>query len=351
VQTERVMMLLLTGFVAAGCGLVLYPFWSAILWAAILVYSTWPVFLGLRRGLGNLLAAIAMVLISIVVIAVPLALAVPGGAADVDALRRAVQSWLAAGLPPAPAWLHEVPVLGTTIAEYWTAWAADLSVMEGFFRPYFGLIAESGLSLLLALAGGVLNVVAAVFIAFFFWWGGESMAETLGHSLRRIAGARADQLLRVTTLTVRGVVYGVLGTAIVQGFLTAFGLWLSGVPRPALLGAVAAVVAVLPIGAPLVWIPAAIWLIVDGHVEWGIFLAVYGVVVVSGADSVLRPYFIARGARLPFLLTMLGVLGGAFAFGLLGVFLGPVLLGLGYSMVVEFARPGLPRLGVEPPPG
>jgi len=137
---------------------------------------------------------------------------------------------------------------------------------------------------------------------------------------------------------VRGVVYGILLTAIVQGMLTAFGLWLSGVPRPVLLGAVAGFLAVLPIGAPLVWIPASLWLMGTGHLGWGIFLAIYGVVAVSGADSVIRPWFIARGAQLPFLLTVLGVLGGAIAFGLLGIFLGPVLLGIGYTLLNEWAE-------------
>jgi predicted PurR-regulated permease PerM len=137
---------------------------------------------------------------------------------------------------------------------------------------------------------------------------------------------------------VRGVVYGILLTAIVQGILTAFGLWLAGVPRPVLLGAVAGFLSVLPIGAPLVWIPAALWLMGIGHLGWGIFLAIYGVVAVSGADSVIRPWFIARGAQLPFLLTVLGVLGGALAFGLLGIFLGPVLLGIGYTLLNEWTE-------------
>ena len=150
-------------------------------------------------------------------------------------------------------------------------------------------------------------------------------------------GARADRLIDVTGATVRGVVYGILLTAIVQGILTAFGLWLSGVPRPVLLGAVAGFLSVLPIGAPLVWIPGALWLMGSGHLGWGIFLAVYGVVAVSGADSVIRPWFIARGAQLPFVLTVLGVLGGALAFGLLGIFLGPVLLGIGYTLVNEWS--------------
>jgi predicted PurR-regulated permease PerM len=143
------------------------------------------------------------------------------------------------------------------------------------------------------------------------------------------------------------VVYGILGTAIVQGVLTAFGLWLSGVPRPVLLGGIAGFLSVLPIGAPVIWIPAAIWLMGSGHLGWGIFLAIYGVVAVSGADSVIRPWFIARGAQLPFLLTVLGVLGGALAFGLLGIFLGPVLLGIGYTLVNEWARAAEPAAAVD----
>ena len=190
-------------------------------------------------------------------------------------------------------------------------------------RPYFGILLEGGLSLLLGLANGVLLFVLALFIAFFFYLYGEPISARLRVILQRIAGARAERLIDVTGATVRGVVYGILLTAIVQGVLTAFGLWLSGVPRPVLLGAVAGFLSVLPIGAPVVWIPSALWLMSSGHLGWGIFLAVYGVVAVSGADSVIRPWFIARGAQLPFLLTVLGVLGGAIAFGLLGHLPGP----------------------------
>ena len=142
----------------------------------------------------------------------------------------------------------------------------------------------------------------------------------------------------VTGNTVRGVVYGILGTAIVQGILTAIGLAICGVPRAALLGGAAGLLAVLPVGPPVIWIPAALWLMGTGHLGWGIFLAIYGVVAISGADSLIRPWFIARGADLPFLLTVLGVMGGAVAFGLLGIFLGPVLLGVGYTLMNEWAR-------------
>ena len=341
---ERVLMGMLLGGIGVGCVLVLWPFFSAILWAAILTYTTWPIYewLRVRGGLGRAGAAGAMVTIAFVVVVLPLALAAPGGADDVDQLRRTVQGALAGGLPTSPPWLRQIPAVGPTMAGLWDSWAADLTAMGEFFKPYFGMAAEFGLSLLLGLANGVLMFLLALFVAFFFFASGDRLADKLRALLGRIAGPRAPRLIEVTGATVRGVVYGILGTAIVQGILTTFGLWITGVPRPLLLGLVAGGLSVLPIGAPVVWIPSSLWLLTQGHTAAGIILFVYGIVAVSGADSVIRPFFIARGAQLPFLLTMLGVLGGALAFGLLGIFVGPVLLGMGFTLVSEWASPAEP---------
>jgi predicted PurR-regulated permease PerM len=338
---ERVLMGLMLGAVAIGCGFVLYPFFSAIVWAGILVFSSWPVYLRLRAAqLGRVGAALIMVALSAVVIVLPLAIAAPGGADDLNHLSALVQQTVQGGLPTAPAWLADVPLVGGRLTELWNGWAADLSVMVAFFKPYFGTIAEEGLSLLLSVAHGVLGVILALFIGFFFYVYGDEMGGRLQSLMKRIAGDQAERLIGITSLTVRGTVYGILGTALVQGILTAFGLWLTAVPRAALLGLIAGFLSVLPIGAPLIWIPAALWLLATGKTAWGIFLIIYGVVFITGADHVIRPYFIARGAQLPFLLTVLGVLGGALAFGLLGIFLGPVLLAVGFTLVNEFALNG-----------
>ncbi|HEY4042776.1 MAG TPA: AI-2E family transporter [Rhodopila sp.] len=342
---ERILMGLLLGGLAIGCVLVLYPFFSALLWAAILVYTTWPVFewLRLHLHLRKAWAALLMVTLTAVVLVLPIGVAAPGSAEDVSHLRHVIMDGLRAGLPDSPPWVFDIPLIGNTIGDLWNRWAADISVMLEALRPYFGIVVENGLSLLLGIANGVLMVLLALFVAFFFYVYGRPIAAWLRLLLHRIAGVQADRMIAVTGATVRGVVYGILGTAVVQGILTALGLWLAGVPRPVLLGSVAGLLAVLPIGAPLVWIPASIWLLGSGHVGWGIFLAIYGVGAVSGADSLIRPWFISRGAQLPFLLTVLGVLGGALAFGLLGIFLGPVLLGIGYTLVNEWARGADPR--------
>ncbi|MGE0417205.1 MAG: AI-2E family transporter [Acetobacteraceae bacterium] len=341
---ERVLMGLMLGAVAIGCFQVLHPFMSALLWAGILVFTTWPVAewlrvnLGLRRGI----VAGMMVLLTALVLVLPIALAAPGGAEDVAHLRALVEAALRRGLPNSPDWVFDIPLVGPTLGALWNHWAQDVSAMLEALRPYLGPVVEGGFGLLLGIANGLLMFLLALFAAFFFYVHGEPIAARLALMLERIAGKRAERLIAVIGATIRGVVYGILGTAVVQGILTALGLWVSGVPRPMLLGGIAGFLSVLPIGAPLIWIPASLWLMGNEHLGWGIFLAVYGGVIVSGADSLIRPWFIARGAQLPFLLTILGVLGGALAFGLLGIFLGPVLLGVGYTLMNEWARSTAP---------
>ncbi len=340
---ERVLMALMLGGIGIGCVVVLYPFMSSLLWAGILTFTTWPVFEWLRvhLHLRRTPAAGLMVGLTAVMVVLPLAIATPS-ADDVLHLRAMIETSVRAGLPTAPPWVDAIPLVGPAFTGIWDEWVGDISEMLQALKPYVGAILEGGIGLLLGITRGVLLFILALFIAFFFYVYGEPIAERLADLLRRIAGDRAERLIGVTGATVRGVVYGILGTAVVQGILTAFGLWLSGVPRPMLLGTVTGFLSVLPIGAPVVWIPSALWLMASGHLGWGIFLAAYGGIAVTGADSVIRPWFISRGAQLPFVLTVLGVLGGALAFGLLGIFLGPVLLGVGYTLVNEWARPSQP---------
>ncbi|MBE7210841.1 MAG: AI-2E family transporter [Gluconacetobacter diazotrophicus] len=349
-MTERIMMGLLLGGVATGCVVVLYPFFSALLWAAILVFTTWPVFSRIRNRLGAPGAAAVMMLITAILVVLPIGLVASAGVADAPRMVDAGLALAAAGLPKPPRWVAHIPFAGPHIYETLGRWSADLGQVGASLQPYLGTIARRLLGLLVQIAGGLLQLVLALFIGFFFWIGGDALGATLTAVIRRIAGAAyADRLLGVAGSTIRGTVYGILGTAIIQGILTGIGFALAGVPSPVLFGGIAAFVAVLPIGAPLVWIPAAIWLALSHRLGAGLFLAAYGIVAISGADHVIRPMFIARGAQLPYLLTVLGVLGGVLAFGGLGIFLGPVLLGLGYTLAVEFARPAMqPRLDRPP---
>ena len=168
---DRILMMLLLGGVAIGCTLVLYPFFSAILWAAILTYTTWPLFQWCRRRLhlGTHATAALMVGAMAVLVVLPLALAVPVNRADVEQLRQEITGALEGGLPEPPAWVDAIPVMGPSLSERWSQWAEDLTTMVAFFRPYFGMAGETALSVLLGLANGVLLFMLALFVAILFF--------------------------------------------------------------------------------------------------------------------------------------------------------------------------------------
>ena len=145
-------------------------------------------------------------------------------------------------------------------------------------------------------------------------------------------------MLHVALATTRAVVYGILGTALAQGVLMAIGLWIAGIKAAPLLGLVTFFLSPVPVGPPLVWVPAGLILIAQGQTGWGTFLLLWGLLVVSSVDNLIKPMIISHGSDLPFILVMLGVLGGVVAFGFIGVFLGPVLLALGFAMIKEWAN-------------
>lgn len=323
-----------------GCLLVLRPFISALLWAAILAFCTWPAYRTLRDRLklSPTLAALVMVTLEMLLVGLPLLFATPIRAEDVEGLRRGVESLIEGGLPNLGGWLTQIPVLGDFLGRQWSALQFDFSPLLNIVRPYAGVIAQQALGLLLAVLSGLAELILAILLSFFFYRDGPRMAAGLEGVVRRMAGSQARRLVQLTANVTIGVVYGLLGTAVAQGLMTGLGLWIAGVPQPVLLGVVAGIISILPVGAPLVWLPAAIWLFTQGSTGWGIFLMIYGAAGISSVDNVIRPWLISRGADLPLLLTILGALGGVFAFGFLGLFLGPVLLAVGFTLLRDWAE-------------
>ncbi|QDH16189.1 AI-2E family transporter [Swingsia samuiensis] len=339
--TERIILGFVLIGIAYGCGIILWPFLSAILWASILVFTSWPIYHRLRLYVRPTIAAIGMMCLSAITIIIPFSVLTTAGINDIPDIITTINNFLikADAASPPPAWLTHLPFIGSYIVKEWGLITHDMGTATGMIRPYFGQIAQITLTILLKLAGGLFDFIMALFIAFFLWLKGDTLGQTLTTIVTRIAGpTAAPRLINVIGRTVRGTVYGVLGTAIIQGILTGIGLVITGVPAPVLLAGIAAFVAVFPIGAPLVWVPAALWLGMTHHVGYGLFLAIYGITIISGADHLIRPAFISRGAQLPYLLTVIGVLGGVLAFGGLGIFLGPVLLAVGYTLTSEFSH-------------
>jgi len=154
--------------------------------------------------------------------------------------------------------------------------------------------------------------------------------------MARVMGEGADAVAEIVSHTVRGVMYGLLGTALAQALVAALGFTIAGLPAVPLLSVLVFVSSLVPVGPPLIWGSAALWLFAQGNAGWGIFMLVWGLFLISGVDNVVRPMLISRGSSLPFLLTLLGVLGGVMAFGFVGMFIGPTLLAVGYSLISEW---------------
>ncbi len=339
-KSERILLLALAGALGVGCLLILLPFLPAILWAAILAYCTWPVYAFLKRYVRP---AIAAFLITIGVAGIVLVPLIHVGLIAAKEARES-QGWvhdaMQNGLPPAPAFLDRIPLIGTLLTDFWNNSADDLG--GGDLQPLLGPIAHSGLRFILVLTHGLVGIVVALFIAFFFYLSGMQIIERIRLLLVRIMNEnRVQHLLGLVAGTVRGVVFGILGTAAMQGVLYAIGFEIAGAPQALLLASFAGLFSIIPAGAVVIYVPLCLFLLANGHVVSGVLLAIYCFVVVGGADSIVRPWLIARGASLPYVLTLIGVLGGAIAFGALGIFLGPVLLALGLAVAEEFA--GQPR--------
>lgn len=322
----------------AGCFLVLRPFMTAMLLAAVVCVSTWPVYLWLLRKLKNRqnLAALTMTLSLTLVVILPLALVAYNLADNVTAFYNAVRQSMEAGPPEPPAWLTGLPLLGGPIEEYWRNIAGSqeemLALAKRLLEPARNFLLASGI----LLGQGVMEMSLAAFISFFFYRDGEALIRSIGAGMARLAGIHAANMLAIINSTVRGVMYGLLGTALAQGFVAAIGFAIAGVPAVMLLGVATFLLSLIPVGPPLIWGGAAIWLFQQGETGWGIFMLLWGFFLISSVDNIIKPLLISRGSRLSFLLVMLGVMGGVLAFGFVGIFIGPTLLAVGFSVVQKW---------------
>lgn len=328
------------GLLALGCLLILQPFISAALWAGILCFSTWPLFsrlvqmVGGRRGLAAMLATLALA----ATIAAPFVILGATLASNLDELTTATQKLYESGPPAPPAWVATIPVVGGRLSDYWlTLTESSAARLEELARllPTVKNVAVEGGKLF---GSGILQILLSLFIAFFFYRDGEAVAAQLNAGINRIGGDRGNDLLDIAGATIRAVVYGIIGTALVQGGLAAFGFLIAGVPGAAFLGFVTFLMSMLPGGPALVAAPAAYWLYRQGFTRWAIFIIIWGVMD-STIDNVIKPLLMSRGVSTPIILVMFGVFGGALAFGLIGMFIGPTVLAVGYTLLQEWGAP------------
>ena len=319
------------------CLLVLRPFISAALWAVILCFTTWPLFLRLVDLVGGRRTLSALIATSLLaaVIVVPVAILGATLADNVSALISASQKLIQEGPPSPPDWVASVPQIGSHVADYWNYLNKSSSVrLQELARllPAAKTIVLWGGR---ALAEGIFQIVLSLLIAFFFYRDGNAAANQLHAALHRIAGEKGDRLLDLAGATIRAVVYGILGTSLLQGVVASIGFAIAGVPGAASLGFVTFLLSLVPGGPPIVAAPAAFWLYRQGSTAWAVFIMAWGVMV-GTLDNVVKPLLISRGGSTPMILVMLGVLGGALSFGVIGMFLGPTLVALGYSLFEQW---------------
>jgi predicted PurR-regulated permease PerM len=329
------------GIVVVGCYLVLLPFIPAILFAVVVCISTWPVYERLRaafRGKSTL-AALAMVLLLMVLVIGPSALLAARLTNNVATIVETARTFLDHGPILAPAWLKDIPLVGAQLDDYWQGLAGGreeaVTLFHGLLEPAKDFLLFAGK----AIGQSLVQMTFAIFIGFFFFRDGDALVGTLRIGLEKLAGRIGTDMLATVHGTVAGVVNGIFGTALAQALVAWIGFLIAGVPGAFLLGVATFFLSPVPIGPPLIWGAAAIWLFNQGNAGWAVFMVLWGVLAVSSIDNFVKPYLISRGSRLPLLLIVLGVFGGVVAFGFIGVFIGPPLLALGLTLVRLWTAP------------
>ncbi|UGQ47156.1 AI-2E family transporter [Massilia endophytica] len=322
-------------FLVIGCLVVLRPFLAAILFACAITISSWPLYLRLldRLQSRHTLAAAVMTVSLILVIILPLALVTWNIADNAGNVYRGLRDALNAGTIEPPAWISQIPVIGETFNTYLLRLIHNreelIATAKRFMEPARHFLLGGGI----VLGSGVAQVSLAAFVSFFLYRDGATLLAALRTGMNKIMGEHAVEVADTVSRTVRGVMYGLLGTALAQAAVAAVGFLIAGVPAVALLSVGTFLFSLIPVGPPLIWGGAAIWLFNQGDTAWGIFMIVWGLFLISGVDNVVKPMLISRGSSLPFLLVLLGVMGGVIAFGFVGLFIGPTLLAVALGLL------------------
>ena len=343
---ERSVLVLLFLGLLVGAAAVLRPFTTAILFGASVATAAWPLRVRLLRlGLGRGKIALLMLFLSVALLVVPVLLVAPHLSEQlVQGAQRAEDYFSAA--PEPPAWLAGVPLMGKRLASAWDHAVEARGNVRALLQPYAVDLEQTMVSAAQALADSIIQVVLSLAIATMFWVSGDQLMQALHKSLQRLGGETADRIIDVAGGAVRSVAYGVVGTAVLQAVLLASGLAIAGVPGAVMLGFAALLLAISQVGGPLlilIWGVAAWWLFQQDQQAWAIFMIAWGIMV-STVDNFVKPWLIGFGIRMPMSLTILGVFGGFIAFGFLGLFIGPTLLAVVYTLLQAWQATDLPAV-------
>jgi len=327
----------------AACFWIMKPFLLAVIWAAMIVIATWPLMLSIQARLAGKrgLAVLVMTLLLLAILIVPVTLAITTVIEKAQGLVGNSQALADLKIPPPPEWLNNIPLQGRKISAKWLEFSL-LAPQElyGKISPYSNKIVGWFLTQAGSIGMMLVQCLLTVIIAAVRYANGESAAKGVRLFFQRLAGQPGEDAVILAARAVRGVAIGIVGTALIQSFLGGLALLIAGIPAVAILTAVMLLLCVAQVGPGLVLIPATIWLFMQDQTSWGIFMVI-STVIVGTIDNFIRPILIKKGADLPLLLIFAGVIGGLISFGLIGLFIGPVMLAVTYTLVKEWVNAGV----------
>jgi predicted PurR-regulated permease PerM len=325
----------------AGTLWILRPFLGAMIWAATIVVATWPIMMRLETRVGGrrAVAAATMSVVLLLGFIVPLGTAITVLIVNSDRIIAWATSVASMHVPPPPDWVTRIPVIGPIIAERWREVLSAPTDVTATLSPYTKLLAAWLLGLVGGVASLAIDLLLIMAISAYLYARGDGAAEFLHRFAERLAGARGPRAVTLAGGAIRGIAMGVIVTAVIQALLAGIGLVVVGIPFAAILTVVAVFLAIAQIGVMPVLGPAVAWLYWTGSYGWATALLVWTLFVVS-FDNVMRPILIRRGADLPLPLIFAGVLGGMIGFGVIGIFVGPVLLAVTYTLLSDWIESG-----------
>ena len=333
--THTILYILFIFLLLASTFWILHPFLGAIAWASIVVIASWPILEKLKARLGKKrrFAVFLMSLLLLLVVLIPLMLAVLTIANNTSSIATKVKSIPSVSLPSPPKWIRSIPFAGSKITDKWEGFAAlDSDQRIALLIPYV----KTALQWFVARAGStglvVVNFLLTIIISIILYAKGEIFREGLLTFARRLAGQQGEEIAILAAKATRAVVLGVVVTALIQTAIGGIGLLLAGVPAPGLLTAIMLILCLAQLGPMLVMIPSVIWIYWSGHPALGTVLLILSICA-GTIDNFLRPLLIKRGIDLPLLLIFTGVIGGLIGFGIIGLFIGPVILAVSYRLL------------------
>jgi predicted PurR-regulated permease PerM len=338
--TRIVLGVLFIGALILSTAWIMRPFLSALLWATMIVISTWPVLLSLQKRLGGRrgLATTILTITLLLVLVVPLTLSVSALVGNIDSVVAWVKDLSHFKLPPPPGWVANVPLRGPKIAAEWQQISdGGPAALSAKLAPY----AKSSLGWFARQIGGVGAIIGqfllTVIICAILYSTGETAASGIRRFSYRLAGVNGERAAILAAGTIRGVAIGVIVTAVIQTLIAGIGLVVCSIPAAAFLTAACLMLCIAQLGPLLVMLPVVIWKYSTGDILWGSVLLVF-TLLAGTIDNVIRPILIKKGADLPLLLIFAGVIGGLVSFGIMGIFVGPVVLAVTYALIKEWVE-------------